>query len=258
MECRIHESAIVEKGAELGRGVEIGPFSLVSADAVIGDGVRIGERVSILGKARLGRGCAVHPGSVIGDVPQDLAFSGADTYVEIGTDCIIREGVTVHRGTKPGTSTVIGRDCFLMAFSHCAHNVRLSDGVVLANGVLLAGYVEVGEGAFISGNVSVHQFNRIGRLAMVGGNSAVNKDVPPFMTVRPASLNGVAGVNSVGLKRAGIKAEQRQSIKKAYGILYKSGLNASQAARKIRDELAGLLAEEIADFVDSSKRGICV
>ncbi len=254
----IHETAIVENGAELGVNVSVGPFCHISSGATVGDDCRIGDRCSIMGTVKIGKGCSLHAGCVIGDIPQDVSFEGGESSVEIGSDCIIREGVTIHRGTKPGTATRIGDNCFLMAFSHCAHNVELGDRVVLANGALLGGYAEVGSRAFVSGNVCVHQFVRVGRLAMLGGNCTVNKDVPPFMTVKSALLNTVGGVNFVGLKRAGIQAGEQEQIKKAYSLLYRSGLNVAQALEKIRTGLSGEAAAEIAGFVEVSKRGICV
>lgn len=258
MGSTIHETAIVENGAELGANVSVGPFCHISSGAMVGDDCRIADRCSIMGTVKIGKGCSLHAGCVIGDTPQDVGFEGGESSVEIGSGCIIREGVTIHRGTKPGTVTRIGDNCFLMAFSHCAHNVKLGDMVALANSALLGGYVEVGSRAFVSGNVSVHQFVRIGRLAMIGGNCSVNKDVPPFMTIKSASLNTVGGVNFVGLKRAGIERGEQEQIKKAYSLLYRSGLNVTQAVEKIRTGLSGEAAAEMADFIEVSKRGICV
>ncbi len=254
----IHETAIVENGAELGANVSVGPFCHISSGATVGDDCRIGDRCSIMGTVKIGKGCRLHAGCFIGDTPQDVGFEGGESSVEIGSGCIIREGVTIHRGTKPGTVTSIGDNCFLMAFSHCAHNVALGDRVVIANSALLGGYVEVGSRAFVSGNVCVHQFVRVGKLAMLGGNCSVNKDVPPFMIVKSASLNTVGGVNFVGLKRAGIEVGEREQIKEAYSLLYRSGLNVAQAVEKIRTGLSGEAAGEIADFIEVSKRGICV
>lgn len=254
----IHDTAVVEKGVELGMDVKVGPFCYISSGAVLGDGCSLDSGVTVYANTQIGCGCHLHSGCVIGDVPQDKNFSGGNSYVRVGDNCIIREGVTIHRGSKPGTTTEIGDGCFLMAFSHCAHNVKLGDGVILANAVLLGGYVEIGSLAFLSGNVSVHQFVKVGRLAMLGGNCAVNKDVPPFMTVRPLSLNEVGGMNLVGLKRAGFSVADRTILKAAYKLLYRSGKNASQAVQAIMAEYAGTAAEEVAGFVGSSKRGICI
>ena len=176
--------------------------------------------------------------------------------MRIGADCVIREGVTIHRGTKPDTATVVGEGCFLMANSHLAHNVRLGNRVILANGVLLAGYVEVGDNVFCGGNAAVHQFCRIGRLAMLQGLAGISQDVPPFCTMHGTTMNGVAGLNIVGLRRAGLTPEQRLEIKHAFKLLYHSGLNYRDAVTRIRAELPPGPAQELADFTATSKRGI--
>ena len=205
----------------------------------------------------LGRRCRVHACAVLGDLPQDLAFNDEPSYVKIGSNCVLREGVTIHRGTKPGTSTIVGDNCFLMANSHLAHNVQLGNGVIIANGALLAGYVEVGERAFISGNAVIHQFTRIGRLAMLSGCSGIGKDVPPFCTTVGVCRNRIAGLNVVGLRRAGIGPEDRQAIRGAIKVLYRSGLNVSQALERIKKEFPQPAVQEICAFIEASKRGIC-
>jgi UDP-N-acetylglucosamine acyltransferase len=253
----IHPTAVIDPGAVLGANVTIGPFAFVDRDTQIGDGCVIGPHSVILRYTSLGRNCRVHACAVIGDLPQDLAFKDEPSYVKIGANCVFREGVTIHRGTKPGTSTVVGDNCFLMANSHLAHNVQLGNGVIIANGALLAGYVEVGERAFISGNVVIHQFVRIGRLAMLSGNGGISKDVPPFCTTAGACLNRVAGVNIVGLRRSGIDPKERQTIRSAIKILFRSGLNVSQALERIKKEFTQPAVQEICAFVSSSKRGIC-
>ena len=253
----IHKTAVIDAGAELGRDVTVGPFSYIEADVRVGDGCVIGPHVSILRYTSLGANCRVHAGAVLGDLPQDTAFKQCESWARIGANCLIREGVTIHRGTKPGTVTEIGDDCFLMAFSHFAHNVRLGKGVIVANGALLGGYVEVGGRAFISGNCLIHQFVKVGRLAMLGGGSAASKDVPPFCTLRTLSLNTVAGLNVVGMRRANLSPEEREEIKRAFKILYKSGLNVSQSVEKIRETFTSGPALEFCAFIEESKRGIC-
>ncbi len=253
----IHESAVIEDGAEIGRNVRVGPFTHIEAGTRVGDGCVIGPNVTIMQHTSLGADCRVHAGAVLGDVPQDTGFEGGDSFVRIGAGCLIREGVTIHRGTKTGTATEIGEGCFLMAFSHCAHNVRLGTGVIMANGALLGGHVEVGDRAFISGNCMVHQFVKVGRVAMLGGGCGASKDVPPFCTLRPMVLNSVAGLNIVGMRRAGLSPEERKEIKEAFKILYRSGLNVSDAKDKIRATLASGPALEIAEFIEHSGRGIC-
>lgn len=253
----IHATAIVDKGAAIGKNVSIGQFACIEKDTVIGDGVVIGPHAVIFPHTTVGAGCKIHAGAIIGDLPQDLSFKEAVSHVRIGTGCTIREGVTIHRGTKPGTVTEIGNDCFLMANSHFAHNVKLGNSVIVANGVLCAGYVEVGDRAFISGNCAIHQFVKVGRLAMLGGMSAVSQNVPPFFTTRPVSLNTVAACNIVGMRRAGITPDDRAQVRKAFSLLYRSGLNVRQALQKIRSTLNAGPVLELCEFIEQSKRGIC-
>ncbi|MDD4734996.1 MAG: acyl-ACP--UDP-N-acetylglucosamine O-acyltransferase [Kiritimatiellae bacterium] len=254
---KIHPTAIIGTTAEIGADVEIGPYSVIGDDVRIGDACVIGPHVVIHPYTTLGQRCRVHAMAVLGDLPQDLSFPGGATYVDIGNDCVIREGVTVHRGTKPETRTVIGNQCFLMAFSHFAHNVQLGDRVIVANAALLAGYVEVGEGAFISGTVVIHQFVKIGRLAMLGGQSGIGKDIPPFCTTESSERNRIAGLNLIGLKRAGFTPSERKEIKRAFEMLYRSGLNTSQALEKMKAEFPEGPAGEIWRFIEKSDRGIC-
>ena len=253
----IHETAIVGSGADIGKGVTVGPFSYIEDGSVIGDGSIIGPRVSILRHTTLGPCCEVHSGAVLGDTPQDTGFEGGESFLTVGANCTIREGVTLHRGTREGSATEIGDKCFLMAFSHCAHNVRLGKGVIVANGALLGGYVEVGDGAFISGNCLIHQFVKIGRLVMLGGGCGVSKDAPPFCLLAPMQINTVAGLNLVGLKRAGVSPAERKDIKAAFRTLYRSGLNAGDAERAIRESFPDGPVREMADFIERSERGIC-
>jgi len=253
----IHQTAVIDPGAELGNGVSVGPFSYIDADVRVGDGCVVGPHVSIYRYTTLGSNSTVHAGAVLGDTPQDTGFDGCRSFVRIGSDCIVREGVTIHRGSKLDTVTEVSNECFLMAFSHLAHNVRLGKGVTVANGALLAGYVEVGEKVFISGNCAIHQFVKVGRLAMLGGGCGVSKDVPPFCTLPSVSFNAVGGLNTVGMRRAGLGSGERHQIKTAFKILYQSGLNVSQASQKIRETFSSGPALEICAFIEKSTRGIC-
>lgn len=253
----IHPTAIIDGSARIGSGVRIGPGVVIAADVVLGDGCDIGPQVVIHSYTSLGAGCRVHAGAVIGDTPQDLAFRESKSFVRMGARCVLREGVTIHRGTKEGTETVVGDDCYLMANSHLAHNVRLGHRVILANGVLLGGYVDVGDGAFISGNAVVHQFCRIGRLAMIGGLSAVSKDVPPFCMTRSGSLNTIVGLNIVGLRRNGFAPDQRRAVRRCFDLLFREGLNVGQALEKLAASPADPIAAEWACFIAGAKRGIC-
>jgi UDP-N-acetylglucosamine acyltransferase len=247
----------VDPLAELGTNVSVGPFAWIEAGARIGDGCEIGPHVAVFRHTTLGPNCRVHAGAALGDLPQDVAFKPVESFARIGANCVIREGVTIHRGTKAGTATETGEGCYLMAFCHLAHNVRLGNGVIIANGALLAGYVDVGDRAFISGNCAIHQFVRIGRLAMLGGMSALSKDVPPFCTVGPLSFNTVSGLNVVGMRRAGLPPESRAEVRRAFRILYLSGLNVTQATEEIRAGFQAGPALEICAFAEQSARGIC-
>ena len=254
----IHPSAVVHPDAAIGADAVIGPLCRIESDVRIGEGCRLEGHVTVLPFTEVGDQCHIHPGAVIGGPPQDLAFDPATrSRVRIGDRCVIREGVTIHRGTGEGTETVVGDDCFLMANSHVAHNGRLGDRVILVNGALVAGHAEVGDAAIISGNAVIHQFCRIGRLVMMGGLSGVSKDVPPFAIVDSGETNRVAGINVVGLRRAGFGAKERTEIKQAFRLLYHAGLTVSDAVVEIRRSHASPAVEELCAFVESSKRGIC-
>ncbi len=253
----IHPTAIVEDGVTWGTGVRVGPHAVIQKGAVIGDGCMIGPGAVITGWVDLGAECRVHAQAVLGDDPQDLAFAGTPSTVQIGRGCRIREGVTIHRGTEEGSVTRIGEECYLMSFSHFAHNVTLGNRVIVVSGALIAGYVEIGDGAFVSGNATIHQFCRIGRLAMVGGNAGITQDLAPFCTARSVSLNTLAGLNVVGMKRAGFAPEVRKEIKRAFHILFQSGLNTPDAVARIRDTLTASEARELADFAAAGTRGLC-
>ncbi|MGB2705296.1 MAG: acyl-ACP--UDP-N-acetylglucosamine O-acyltransferase [Candidatus Omnitrophota bacterium] len=252
---KIHPTAIIGRHAEIDTSVEIGPYAIVEDGVVISKNVKIYARAYISDGTEIGEGTEVHMGAVLGHLPQDLAFEGKKTYLKIGKKTIIREYVTIHRGTKEGTTTEIGNENFLMALSHVGHNSVLGDKVILANGVLLGGYVNVEDQVFISGNVVVHQFCKIGTLAMIGGFSGVNKDVPPYMAVRGPSV--VWSINLIGLRRAGFKHNVIKEIKDAFKLIYKSGLNTKQAIDEILKKKPGEEVKYLVEFIKKSKRGIC-
>ena len=214
----IHETAVVDPGARLGEGVRIGPYAVIAADVEIGGGTTIGPHVVIHPHVRLGQDNSVHAHAVLGDLPQDVAFTGAETRLVVGDRNRIRENVTVHRASQPDRLTRIGSDCFLMAGSHVAHDCRVGDRVVLTNNVLLAGVVEVGDGANLGGAAVIHQFCRIGALAMVGGFSGVSQDVLPY-----AMVHGIPAchfrLNTIGLRRAGVKGERYGALETAFRAL---------------------------------------
>ncbi len=252
----IHPTAVIEPGATIGANVSIGPFCYVQNDVEIGNNCILDSHVTLLAYTSIGKDCHLHSNVVLGDLPQDIAFKDEPSYVNIGDGCILREGVTIHRGTRAGTTTTVGNNCLLMAYSHLAHNVQLGNGVIIANGALLAGYVEVGDRAFISGNCLVHQFARIGRLVMMAGGSAVHRDVPPFCMTRSTTLNKIMGLNSVGLRRAGFTSEERLTLKRAFKILYQSNLLIPEAITKLETDFDSDLVQEICNFVKTSQRGI--
>lgn len=253
----IHPTAILSPGAQLGTDVQVGPFAFVAATARLGDGCVLAPHALVLDHTTLGARCKVHSCAVIGDLPQDLSFKNEPSYVVVGDDCTFRESVTVHRGTKPGTTTRIGNHVFMMANSHVAHNCEVGDHVVMANTAALGGYVVVGERCFLGGNTGVHQFCHVGRLAMVGACSLISKDLPPFCITASSANSLVAGLNLVGLRRAGLTAEQRAHIKQAFNLVYRSGLNVTQAKERLRAETGNPFAAEFADFLAQAKRGIC-
>lgn len=256
MANKIHPNALVSPKAQLGEGNDIGPGCVIEDGVVLGSGNRLWMNVYVGPGTTLGDENQVHMGAVIGHVPQDLAFSGGPTFTRIGSRNTIREYVTIHRGTKEGTATVLGDDNFLMANAHVGHNGRLGNKVVMVNLATLAGHCTVEDQAVLSGMVVVHQFVRIGRLAMVSGLSAVNKDVPPYLLCggRPAVIQGL---NAVGLRRAGISPSAREEIKRAYKLLYREGLNVAHASETIHRECRSSEVVAMLTFVKSSKRGIC-
>lgn len=252
---KISELAVVSKKAKIAEGVEIGPFAVIEDDVEIGPDVRIWPHAYIYSGTSIGEGTQVHMGAALGNIPQDLAFENKATYLKIGKRNIIREYVTMHRGTKEGSSTIVGDNCYFMAVSHVGHNCRIDNNVIVANGALLAGYVTVEDSAFISGNVVIHQFCRVGSLAMIGGFSGINKDVPPYMMVRGPSV--VRSLNIVGLRRAKFPKEVFESLKKAFVLIYASGLNTTQAIEEIKRLQPSKELGHLIEFMQSSKRGIC-
>jgi UDP-N-acetylglucosamine acyltransferase len=249
----IHPAALVDPAARLGQGVTVGPHAVLEDRVVVGDRCRIGAHATLKRFTTLGDDNAVHEGAVLGGEPQDVAFAGEDSFLVVGSRNRIREGVTLHRSTRPGGTTTIGSDCFLMAYVHVAHDNRIGDGVIMANNVALAGHVEVGDRAFLGGVVGVHQFCRVGRLAMVGGFSKVVQDCLPFV-ITDGNPARARGLNVVGLRRAGVGAAHVRALKEGFRLLVRAGLPLEEALEK----MAGVgdpLVDEMAAFVRGSKRG---
>lgn len=251
----IHPTAIIGKGVSIDPSNEIGPY------AVIEDGVKLGRSNKVLAHAYLCTGTElgdrneIHMGAVIGHAPQDRSYQGAQTFTKIGNENIIREYATIHRGTKEETSTVLGDQNFLMAYTHLAHNCQLGNRITMVNGASLAGYCTVEDDAFLSGMTVFHQFTLVGRLAIVSAFSAVNQDVPPFMMCGGRGAV-VHGINAVGLRRAGIPATTRDEIKRAYKLLYTSDLNTANALEEIERSSSSAEAKHLVHFIRNSKRGI--
>ena len=250
---KIHSTAIVDAGAQLGAGVEIGPYSIIGRGAVIGEKCILQSHVIIEGSVRMGRGNFIGHGAIIGPTPQDLGFKPEiKSGVEIGQGNVIREYCTIHRGAAEGSNTVVGDGSFLMVGAHLGHDCRIGNGVVIANNCLLAGHVRIDDRAFIGGGSRFHQDIRIGRLVMAEGR--FTKNLPPFMI---AAKNQVFGMNILGLRRAGLGPAERDEIKRAFKLLYKSGLNTKQALAKAAESDFGDIGREFFRFVaEAGKRGI--
>jgi len=255
---RIHPTAIVDAGAELGAGVEIGPGAIVGPQCILGDGCVIAPHAVIERNVRLGDGVKVGVGSVVGGEPQDLKWTGEETWVEVGAGTVLREYVTVNRGTTHSWKTVVGNACFLMSYVHIAHDCQLADGVMISNGTQLAGHVVIEDHAILSGLCAVHQFVHIGRHSFIGGASRIAKDVPPFVKAVGNPTN-LFGLNSIGLQRSGFSEATIRELKQAYRLLFNSGLNLTQAVERAHAELEMLpeVAHLLA-FVEKSERGVVV
>jgi len=250
---KIHPTAIVEDGAQLGAEAEIGPYSVVSAEAIIGEKCVIQSHVVIEGAVRMGAGNLVGHGALIGAAPQDLGFDPqSKSGVEIGDRNVIREYCTIHRGSGEGTMTLLGHGNFLMVGTHLGHNCTLGNGVVIANDCLLAGHVRIDDRAVIGGGSRFHQGIRLGRLVMAEGR--FTKNLPPFLG---AAKNEVYGMNIIGLRRAGFGASDRDDIKRAFKLLYRSGLNTKQALERAAQTEFGAAGREFFEFVaNAGERGI--
>lgn len=232
----IHETAIIDPGAELGVDVEIGPYCVVGPSVRIGDRTCLGAHAVIEGGTTLGEECRVASGAILGGPPQDTKYKGEPTFLTIGDRNIIREGVTIHRATGEGNTTVVGSENMIMAYAHIGHNAHVGNNVTIASYVGISGHVTVEDRVVFGGFVGVHQFVRIGKITMVGGMSRVVQDVPPFMLVQGEQLQP-HGLNVVGLRRTGVTAEVREQLKEAYRLLYRAGLNLQQAVERISEEV---------------------
>lgn len=248
--ARIHPDAVV------GPGCRIGEYCVIEQDVSLGANCVLEPYVYIKRWTTLGEGNKISAGTVLGTDPLDRAFTGERSYLKIGNGNTIREHYTISRGTKPESSTVIGDGNYIMTSGHIAHDCRIGNNTVICSCALVAGYVEIGDGAFISGGVVIHQHSQVGRLAMVGGNTRVNLDAPPFFLYTGFDIEP-CGVNIVGLRRAGFTASEVAVLKKAYRILYRENLSLETAMARMEAELDSDHARHLVRFIRGSSRGIC-
>ena len=252
----ISQQANISEKANIGDNVRIDSFSTIFEDVTIGEGTRIHPNVTIYPKTSIGKNCEIFPGAVIGVSPQDLKFDGEDTCVEIGDNTIIRECVTIHRGTSDKWKTVIGSNCLLMTYVHVAHDCQIGNGVILASYVGLSGHVIIDDYAILEGKVAAQQFVHIGEHAFIGGASLVRKDIPPYVKAAREPLN-FAGVNSVGLRRRGYSDSDIREIEDVYRILYVQNNNVSKGVEAIKATIAdSKIRKQILDFIANSEKGV--
>jgi UDP-N-acetylglucosamine acyltransferase len=253
----IHPTAIVHDDTTIGHGVTIGAYAIVGERCVIGDGCVLAPRAVLERNVTLAPNVKVGIGSILGGDPQDLKYGGEETFVEIGTGTVIREYSTINRGTAESGKTTVGTNCLLMSYVHLAHDCHIGNGVIISNGTQLAGHVTIEDRAALSGLCTVHQFTRIGRHAYIGGSSRVPQDVPPF-TLAVGNPMRLAGLNTVGLRRAKFSDETLRALKRAYRILFRSDLIMSQALEKAEAELEPLpeVVELLSFMRAASQRGL--
>ncbi len=253
----IHPTAIVDPGAELDSGVEVGPYTVIQGDVFIGSGTVIGPHVVIEPYVTIGPGCRIFQYSSLGAVPQAMKFGGEKSYVKIGGSTIIREFVTINRGTGFGGGiTEIGEENYLMAYSHVAHDCKTGRKVILANNATLAGHITIGDHVTVGGLVAIHQFVRVGDHAYIGGKSAVVKDIPPYV-MAAGDRATLHGLNTVGLKRLGMPQKTLSSLKKAYRIIFRIGITLNESIERVSAEVEQIPeVVHFTDFIKSSQRGI--
>ncbi|EKE02356.1 MAG: acyl-[acyl-carrier-protein]-UDP-N-acetylglucosamine O-acyltransferase [uncultured bacterium] len=252
--ANIHPSAVIDPSAQIADDVKIHAYTVIGPDVKLESGVEVLPQAYIE-YSEIGKNTIISTGAVIGTPPQDLGYKGEPTKVIIGENCQIREHATVNRASGEGI-TEIGNNCMLMTGAHVAHNCKLGNNVILANLATLGGHVEVGDYAFIGGMVVIHQNVRIGEMAIMGGFSGTRQDLPPYSKTegRPA---GIIGINTIGLRRRGLNAEERTNLKKAFNLIWYSDFNTHQAIEKIQQEIpSNKYIEHLIDFIQTSKRGV--
>jgi UDP-N-acetylglucosamine acyltransferase len=252
----IHPTAIVSGKAKIGNNVTILPYAIIEDNVEIGDDCTIGPNAVIYNGARIGNRVRIHQSASVANIPQDLKFANEDSLFIIDDDTIIREFVTLHRGTNDTGFSRIGKKCLLMAYAHVAHDSVIGDNCILSNGVQIAGHVKIEDYVIIGGLSPVHQFCIVGQHAMIGGGFRAVQDVPPYILAANEPLE-YKGLNLVGLRRRGFKLPDIEALKKAYGYIYSKSMNVSQAKEKIIEELGdNLLVKNVLDFLGRSKRGL--
>lgn len=255
----IHPTAIVDSKAQLAADVEVGPYAVIGPDVKIGEGTVVQAHAYVSGHTTIGKRCEIFPFACVGTKTQDLKYHAGDvTYVEVGDETVLREFSTVHLGTKPGEVTRVGNNCLVMAYCHIAHGCEVGNHVIMSNVATLAGEVVVEDYAVLGGMAGIHQFCRIGTHAMVGGATKVRQDCPPYMVVDSVGSElRVVGPNIVGLQRCGFSAEVRAALKEAYKLIYREGLNRTQALDRIKYEVPDLPeVKNLVDFYHNSTRGV--
>jgi UDP-N-acetylglucosamine acyltransferase len=252
----IHPTALVSGAAEIDSSATIGPYAVIEGRVRIGAGTRLMAHTVVLGPTEIGARNVLHPGVVLGGDPQDLTYDGAETFLRIGDDNVFREHAQAHRGTAPGSATVIGDGNYFMHNAHVAHNCRIGDQTIVAGGALLAGHVVLEDRAFVSGNCVVHQHVRIGTLALLRGLSRTSRDVPPFCVMD--GTHTIRGVNVVGLRRAGFDAARIAAIRRAVTALFSRPVHLGNALDRLESEESGPDVERLTAFIRGSARGVCV
>ena len=254
----IHSRSDIDPTARIADEVNIGPGVVVESGAIIEHGVEIGPNAVIGPNTILREGVRVFPGAIIGTEPQDMKYDGSPTRCEIGPRSVIREYATINRGTSSSGATLVGADSYIMSYAHIAHDCRIGDHVIMANNASLAGHCKIEDHAVLGGYAILHQYVRVGTLAMIGGFSGLRRDAPPYMITYGYPPARVYGLNSIGLKRSGMSPEARAQLKAAFRILYRSGLNFTQALDQIRSNLGPAPEiEHLLKFFETTTRGVC-
>jgi UDP-N-acetylglucosamine acyltransferase len=251
----IHSTAIISPGAKINKNVEIGPYAIIGENVTIKSGTKVGAH-TLIEFAEIGENCTIFNSASIGTAPQDLKYDNEATKIILGPNCTVREFVTLNRGTSAHGKTEIGSDCLFMAYAHVAHDCIIGDGVIMANAATLGGHVEIGENAVLGGMVAIHQFTRVGKLAMLGGGSMVSLDILPYAQAQGDRAK-LVGLNLVGIKRKKLSRESLEEIKSAYKILFSSGLPMEEALDQLEATEPKKSVREMIDFIRTSKRGIC-